>query len=167
MRMHLAGSACSNRPKRGTGPNGTNSLSMTVGTLLGYGLTDGANDLVKRGAGAKDLADAHRLDSRHILIWNDPASEDDDVGHTARPQRLHDARKERQVGTGVDRQPHRLDVLLERRLRNHLWGLADTGVDHLHAGVAERPRHHLRPSIVPVEARLGNQHPNRWLEGLL
>jgi hypothetical protein len=69
----------------GIAPNCTKCSSMAVGALLGHSLTDGADDLVEGGAGAEHLADTHRLDGRHIFLRNDPAGEDDDIGHSPGP----------------------------------------------------------------------------------
>src|SRR3989304_1206603 len=59
-----------------------------------------------------------------------------------------------------DREAHDIDVLLQRRLSEHLRGLADAGINALQAGVAQGPRHHLRPAVMAIEARLGDEHPN-------
>src|SRR5262249_29639120 len=47
---------------------------------------------------------------------------------------------------------------LKRRLDDHAGRLLEAGVDHLHAGVAQRPSDHLRATIVAIQARLGDQH---------
>ena len=41
-----------------------------------------------------------------------------------------------------------------------LGRLAQAGVDHFHAGVAQRARNHLGAAIVPVEPRLGDDDSN-------
>ena len=51
---------------------------------------------------------------------------------------------------------------------DHLLGRAvQAGVDDVHAGVAQRPRHHLDAAVVAVEADLGEKHPDRLLHPLL
>ena len=62
---------------------------------------------------------------------------------------------------GEDREPDDVDVFLQRDRRDGVGLLADTGVDDLEAGVAQRPGHELRAPIVPVEPRLRHQDPHR------
>ena len=69
-------------------------------------------------------------------------------------EQLHDPRHERHVGAGQDRQPDRVGVLLDHRLDDLLGRLVQAGVDHLHAGVAQRAGDDLRAAVVPVEAGL-------------
>ena len=58
----------------------------------------------------------------------------------------------------VARQPERVGVLLQARLRDLLRRLPQTRVDHLEPRVAERPRDDPRPPVVAVEARLRDHH---------
>ncbi len=48
------------------------------------------------------------------------------------------------MGARKDAQTDDVDVLLKRRVRDHLRCLEEPGVDHLKAGVAKRPDHHFR-----------------------
>ena len=76
-------------------------------------------------------------------------------------EQLRDPRQERHVGARQDRQADDVDVLLERRGRDHLGCLAEAGVDDLEPLVAEAPREDLRAAIVAVEAGLGDQDLDR------
>ena len=69
-------------------------------------------------------------------------------------QQLEDARHERHVRAGEDRDADRVGVLLDRRLDDLLRRLVQAGVDDLHARVAQRARDDLRAAVVPVEAGL-------------
>src|SRR4030042_4547572 len=61
------------------------------------------------------------------------------------------------MGAGKDGKAQPVDVCLEGGLGDHLGGLADAGVDTLHAGVAEGAGHHLGAAVVPVEAGLSDE----------
>ncbi len=71
-------------------------------------------------------------------------------------QLLDDERKERHVRAGENRQADAVGVLLDRGLHDLLGRLEETGIDHLHPGIAQRPRDHLRPAVVTVEAGLSD-----------
>jgi len=88
----------------------------------------------------------------------DPAAEQDHVIHAALLQLLHHTREQLQMRPREDREPDGVRVLLKRRLRYHLRRLADAGIHDLHAGVTQRAGHHLRPTVVAVEAGLGDYH---------
>src|SRR5438445_358774 len=77
-------------------------------------------------------------------------------------QRPH-AREQGEVRHRQDRETHDVHVLLDRGLGDHLRGLVQTGVDHLHPGVPQRRGHDLGTAVVPVEARLGDEHADRAL----
>ena len=47
----------------------------------------------------------------------------------------------------------------QRDARDRLGRLAQAGVDHLEAGVHQRPHHHLGALVVAVEAGLGQHAP--------
>lgn len=53
-----------------------------------------------------------------------------------------------------------VDVLLDGGAGDHLGGLPEPRVDDLEPGVPERPGDDLGPAVVPIEPRLGDQHPN-------
>ena len=58
---------------------------------------------------------------------------------------------------GEDAEADRVDVLLQRRLDDHLRRLMQAGVDDLEPGVAQRARDDLGAAVVPVESRFGDQ----------
>ena len=53
--------------------------------------------------------------------------------------------------------PRDVDILLDRRAHHLVGGTVQTGIDHVHSGVAQRTRHHLDPAVVAVEADLRQQ----------
>ena len=67
-----------------------------------------------------------------------------------------DARDERHVRAGQDREADGVGVLLQHGLDDLLRRLVQAGVDDLHAGVAQRAGDDLRAAVVAVEAGLGH-----------
>ena len=65
------------------------------------------------------------------------------------------------MGARQDRQADDVDVLLERRRRDHLGRLAEARVDDLEALVAEAAGEDLGAAVVAVEAGLGDEHLDR------
>ena len=59
--------------------------------------------------------------------------------------------------------PDGVGVLLDDGLDDLLRRLVQAGVDDLHAGVAQRARDDLGAAVVPVEARLGDDHPDAFV----
>ena len=60
------------------------------------------------------------------------------------------------VGAREDRQADGVRVLLQRRGDDLFGRLAEAGVDHLHAGIAQRARDDLGAAVVAVEPGLGD-----------
>ena len=75
-----------------------------------------------------------------------------------RAHQLEDLGEQRHVRTGEHAQRDHVDVLLHRGLHHLLRRLVEPGVDDLHAGVAQRGGHDLRPAIVSIESGLAHQH---------
>src|SRR5438132_2716241 len=92
---------------------------------------------------------------------DDPAAEDHDVLRALLPEQLEDALEEVVVGAGEHAEPDRVGVLLDCGGDDLLGRLVEPRVDHLEARVAQRPRDDLRPAVVAVEARLGDDHADR------
>ena len=67
--------------------------------------------------------------------------------------------------------PERMDrpitpVFLERGVDDHFWRLAESGIDHLHASIAQRPGDYLGAAIMSVEAGFCHQHPDSRIHTL-
>ncbi len=89
------------------------------------------------------------------IVGRDRSAHDDEhVVGLVRSQPLDDPRHEGHVRARQDRDPDGVGVLLDRRLDDLLGGLMETGVDHLHARVAQGAGDDLGPAIMAVEAGL-------------
>ena len=77
--------------------------------------------------------------------------------------KVHELRADGVVRAGEDREADDVDVFLDGGGGDHLGRLAQAGVDHFHAGVAQRARDDLGAAVVAVQAGLGNQHSNFFL----
>src|SRR6266700_2772803 len=99
---------------------------------------DVPHQLRRGGPRPEQLADPLFLEGVHVLRRNDPAARHEDVVAPGLVQQLPYARKRR---------------------------LVQAGVDHLHPGVPQRRGDDLGAAVVPVEARLRDQHPDRPLGG--
>src|SRR5579885_353255 len=108
----------------------------------------------------KDFRDARLLQARNIRFGNNPADENRDVVHAFFAEKLHKLRAERVVSAGEDGETDDVHVLLSGGGGDHLGGLAEAGVNDLHAGVAKSASDDLVPALVAVEPRFGNAHPN-------
>ncbi len=98
---------------------------------------------------------------RDVDGGNDSANHHQDVVQTMLGEQRHQPRHDVVVGAGQNRQSDDVGVLLQRRRGDMFRCLAQPGVDHLHAGVAEGARNHLGAPVVAIEARLGNDdHPD-------
>src|SRR5262249_40222417 len=80
-----------------------------------------------------------------------------DVAGAGGAQALDDPGREQQVGAGEDRQPDHVDVLLDRLGDDLLRRALEPGVDDLEAGVAQGLGDDLRPAVVAVQPRLGEE----------
>jgi epoxide hydrolase-like predicted phosphatase len=121
----------------------------------GGGLGD---DLLGGGAGGEDGGDAGGLQLVEVVVGNDAADDDRDVGPPA-ANLAYDERGEGEMGAGEHRQPDGVDVFVDGGGGHGLGGLEQSRVDHLVPGVAEDPGHHLDPPVVAVEPDFGDQDP--------
>ena len=116
--------------------------------------------------GVKTSATPRRLSSSASSAGNRPADDDEHVAGVVRAESLYDPRHQRHVRPRENRDPHRVRVLLDRRLDDLLGCLVEARVDDLHARVPQRPRDDLRPPVVAVEPRLRDHDPNRPLHAV-
>ena len=117
---------------------------------------DEVDDLLHRRAGQEDARDADRVQLRHVDVRDDAADHDQHVVSPFSRSSSIDPRADVHVRAGQDGQADHIRVLLQRRGDDLLRRLAQAGVDHLHAGVAQRPGDDLGAAVVAVEARLGD-----------
>src|SRR6267142_4551499 len=119
-------------------------------------LVDEIDDVLRRGAGEKNLSDACFLEGGNVGFGDDAADENGDVVHAFVTEQIHELRADGVVGAGEDREADDVDVFLDGGGGDHFRGLAKAGVDDFHAGVAEGPGDDLGAAIVAVQARLGD-----------
>ena len=116
------------------------------------------DDRTSRRARREHLGDALLLQLAHVVVRDRPADDDEHVLGALIAQQRKDARHERHVRAGEDRDADRVGVFLDHRLDDLLGRLVQTGVDDLHPGVAQCPRDDLRAPVVTVEAGLRDDH---------
>ena len=88
-----------------------------------------------------------------------PAKSRTSSGLSPRSCRASDhAREELDVGAGEDAEADDVDVFLQRRFGDHLGRLADAGVDHLAAAIAERAGDDLGAAVVAIQPGLRDKH---------
>jgi hypothetical protein len=121
------------------------------------------DDLGRGRPRGEDVRDPQPFEFRDVFLRDDPAPEDDDVVDPAVGHEFPEAGEQRHVRPGEHRQPHGIGILLDDGLDDLLRRLVQAGVDDLHAGVAQGARHDLGAAVMPVEARLGDDHPDAFV----
>ena len=103
----------------------------------------------------------HRPERRGVARGDRAPHHDRDVAGVRRPEPLEEAPRQREVRAREHRQADDVHVLLDR-LGDQLVGRPlEPRVHDLDPGVPERVRDDLGPAVVPVEAGLRDQHPER------
>ena len=124
----------------------------------GVPVSDVAHDVVRVGAGPEQFADALTEQRIHVVTGDDATAREQPVSDAALAHESEDLREYRHVRTREHRERHHVDVLLDRGLDDLLGRLVESGVDHLHAAVAERGGHDLGATVVPIKPGLTHQH---------
>jgi len=124
---------------------------------------DEVDDLLRGGAGKEDFCDAGLLQGGDIGFGNDAADENGDVVHALVVEKLHELGADGIVRAGEDGEADDVDVFLHSGGGDHLWSLAQAGVDDFHAGVAQSAGDYFCAAVMAIEARLGDQHTNLLL----
>jgi len=89
-------------------------------------------------------------------LWDDAAHKDKYVAFANLAQLLDDLRNKHVMRTGKDRKPDDVNIFLQRGFGNHLWGLAQTSVNHFHAVIAQGARDDFGAAVMSIQTRLGN-----------
>src|SRR5262245_37087038 len=131
----------------GSGP-ASPTLALVPGADV---LAEEGRDLADRRARPEHARDAGLAERLDIVVGDDPAGRHEHVVEAALAHQRGDPRDERHVGAAQDRQADDVDVLLERRVHDHLGRLAKARVDDLEALVAEAAGEDLRAAVVAVE----------------
>src|SRR5438128_11505580 len=97
---------------------------------------------------------SRRRHTRCYRDWSSDVCSSDLVVDVVLAQPVEDARDERHVRAGEDRDPDRVGVLLDHGLDDLLGRLVEPGVDDLHPRVAEGAGDDLRAAVVAVQAGL-------------
>jgi len=121
-------------------------------------VADELNDVVHGGAGLEDAGDADFLETVDILVGNDAADEDEYLIHFVLLEEIYDARDDGIVRAGKNRKADDLNIFLQGGVDNHLWCLAEAGVNHLHARIAQGTGDDLGATVMTVEAGLGYEN---------
>ena len=87
----------------------------------------------------EDLDDAHLLQLAGIVLRDDAAAKDHDVGGVALLEQFEDAGNQRHVCAAVQADTDGVDVFLDGRLHHHLRRLPQPGIDYLDSGVTKGP----------------------------
>src|SRR5277367_4078958 len=93
----------------------------------------------------------------HVGLRDGAADDHRDVAGVRGPQRVDGARGQGHMGARQDRKPDKLDVLLQRDRNDVLDALANSGVDDLESGIAQRARDDLCAAVVSVQTGLRHQ----------
>src|SRR6185369_17606627 len=116
------------------------------------------NDIFRRCAGGKYFADPGGFQPRNIVLGDDAAAEHLDVVGPFFLEEQRNLREQGVVGTGQDREPDAVYVLLDSGRDDLLGGLVQTGVDDLETGVAKGAGDYLGAAIVAVQPRFSDQY---------
>ena len=92
-----------------------------------------------------------------------PPSNTGNVVHPLLLEQIHQLRRQRVVSSRKNGKPDDVDIFLNGGGCDHLGGLAKSGINDFHPSIAQRARNNLSPAVVPIKARLGNQHPYSFL----
>src|SRR5215470_16736742 len=115
--------------------------------------------LLRSTTGHKNLLDPQLQEGLPVLLRNDSAAKDNDVLRSLFLEQLYHAREEGHVGTGQNAQADRINVLLDGRLDDLLRRAVQSGVNHLHARIAQRSRHYFCSPVMAVQPRLADENP--------
>ena len=114
------------------------------------------NDLFEGRARRKDLLHAHLLETANVLLRNDSAAKNRDVACLVFFEEPDHLAEQSHMGGGVDGKTDGVHVFLKRRAGDLFRRVVNAEIDHLDAGVAQRPRDDLDAPVVAVETDFGN-----------
>src|SRR5438445_4652791 len=133
--------------------------SLRSSRLMRDALVNKRNDILSGRAREKYFRDADFLQRRNIRFWNDAAEHHGNVIHAFIVQQAHKLGAERIMRAGKNREPDDVNIFLYRCGGNHLRRLTQAGIDHLHAGIAQRPRDDLGAAVMSIQPRLRTKNP--------
>jgi len=119
-------------------------------------LVDEVDDILSGSSGEKDFGDAGLLQGRDVGFGDDAADEDGDIVHAFFVEEFHELGADGVVRAGENGKADHVDVFLDGGGGDHLGGLAQAGVDDLHASVAQGASDNFCAAVVAVQPRLGD-----------
>src|SRR5690606_34804353 len=131
---------------------------MRSSTLLLHVFVDELHDVLGVRPGAKDGLEAQVLECLGVLFGDDAATEEQDIIDAALLELFDDTREEFEMRAGENAETDDIDVFLEGGFGDHFGRLADAGVDHLAATVAQGAGDDLGTAIMAIEARLRDEN---------
>src|ERR1700723_1442639 len=126
----------------------------------GNAVADKINDGLRGRSGEKNFGDPALLQRGNVRLGNNSADQHGHIVHALAAQQFHQSRTKRIVRAGKNRKPDHVHIFLRRRRSDHFRSLPQPCINHFHTGIAQRSRNNFRAAVVPIEARLGNQHSN-------
>ena len=129
------------------------------------GLGQPAADLGQRRTWREHACHAGGLQRGDVGVGDDAADHDEHVGATLLREQLDHLGHEREVRTREQREAHGVGVFLDDCLDDLLRGLVQAGVDDLEALVAQGAGDDLGPSVMAIQAGLGNDDSIGALHG--
>src|SRR5271169_857908 len=100
--------------------------------------TDEFDDAIHGSPRLKHRRNSCVFEGFHVLVGNDAAHQQQHVIHLVLPEQVHHARHDGVVRPRQNAEADDVHVFLQRGVDNHLGSLPQAGVDHFHAGIAQR-----------------------------
>src|SRR5216684_3991921 len=148
-------------------PGGTTRIPWpSPGPALRDEFTQSLDDFLRRRILQKHFADTHFFQGGDILFGHHPASDDNHVFGSLLPKSLEDLGEYRHLHTGQQAYAENVGVLLNRRRDDFIRRPVKAGVNHIHSGIAQRPRDDFYAAVMPIKPYLRQQYADRRGHGV-
>jgi len=121
-------------------------------------LVNEIDDVLRGRAREENFGNAGFFERGDVGFGDDAADENGNVVHALFLKKFHELRAECIVGARENGEANDVHVFLDGSGGDHLRGLAQPGVDDLHAGITQSASDHLGAAVVTIEPGLGNQY---------
>jgi hypothetical protein len=118
------------------------------------------NDVLRGGAGLKDLLNPILLQSQNVIGGDNASSDDVDITGSLLLEDLNHFREKMVMGSGEAGETDDVHVFLDRRDCNLFGGLPNPRIDDFHAGVSQGSDNHLDAPIMTIQPRLCDEYSN-------
>jgi hypothetical protein len=135
---------------------------LTSGAL-GKTSADVADDILRGSAGKKNLRDADFFEGRYVGFGDDATEKNHHVVHALVVEKGHQLRAKSIVGAAENRKADDVNVFLDGGGSDHLWCLAQAGINDFHSGVTQGAGDYFGAAVVAVEAGLGDEDANLFV----